>query len=298
MKILMLTIFLIVIIIICGDFIYSRIVKYRLKKWEKNIKRDSDDIREGCKEFSVGNGDIGLLLIHGFGDSPAVYRNFALALSETNFTCKIMRLPGFALPMTAYSKTNSKQWVEKLEQEIYQLKQKHKCVWIIAHSLGGATTIKYLLNNSQKVDGVILIAPLLKVSSRQSFFIPARILYQIANYCLFFTKIFENYLPLDLYDPTIKHQFDRFIPKIIYKELFNLLDNVKGKAKKINIPFLMILSKNDLIVDGKEAEHFYNQVSSPYKNILILKNSGHMIPLDYEWKNVVSTISTFILNKP
>lgn len=271
--------------------------KASFKKMGKNIKRDSDGIREGCKEFSVGNGDIGLLLIHGFGDSPAIYHKFALALSKIKFTCNVMRLPKFALPITEYSKTNSKQWIKALEQEIYQLKQKHKSVWIIAHSLGGAITIKYLLNNPQQVDGVILLAPLFKVSSRQSFFIPSRLLFQIANSFLIFTKIFENYIPLNVCDTTIKHSFDRFIPKIIYKEMFNLLDDVKEKAKKINIPCLMILSKNDLIVNNKEAELFYHQISSPYKNILFLKNSGHMIPLDYEWKNVVSIISAFILDK-
>lgn len=288
-------------IIICGDFIYANIIKYRLKKWEENVKRDVDGVRQGCEEFTEGDGDIALLMVHGFGDSPTVYTKFAPALAKMGFICKVMRLPGFAEPMQKYSKTSLNLWLEKLGQEVDLLKQKYSKVWIIAHSLGGAITIRYLLENSQKVDGVILLAPLIKVSNQSVPFFSARVFFEIINHCLFITKIFENYIPLDIHNIEERKKYnisiDHFIPRNIYNGLFKLIDSFKGRWSEIKLPVLVILSGNDKVIDTKTAEHFYQEISSTDKQLIILKNSGHVIPLDYEWEEVVSAISTFIYKK-
>ncbi|MBU0880354.1 lysophospholipase [Patescibacteria group bacterium] len=284
--------------IIIGDAIYSTIVKYRLKQWESHIERDIDGIQQGRQEFTVGNGEIALLMLHGFGDSPSVYKKIAPALAKKGFTCKAMRLPGFAEPMNKYAKTNMDLWLEALDREINQLKQNHKHVWIIAHSLGGAITIKYLLENPKAVDGVILLAPLIKVFNQCGSLFPTRMLYEIGIRCLFITKIFENYIPIDVNNPEEKKKYkifcDRFIPRNIYNELFKLIDSFKGKEDKFNVPMLMILSQKDKIIESNASKQFFQKSSSTHKRLIVLENSGHVIPLDYEWKEAVSAILTFI----
>lgn len=289
---------LIIVGMIGGDFIYATVIKHRLNKWEKNIPRDVDGVRQGCQEFTKGDGDIALLMIHGFGDSPAVYTNLAPALASMGFTCKTMRLHGFAEPMSKYSKTNLNLWIEALDNQIHQLHQSHSKIWIIAHSLGGAITIRYLLDHPQSVDGVILLAPLLEVSNDNSPLLPARTWHKFGTHCLFITTILENYLPVDIHDPKVreKHQVfcDRFIPRVVYNELFKLLDSINGKANEFNLPLLMMLSSDDKVINPKTAERFYEEAASTSKHIIFLKNSGHVIPLDYQWKDAVSDISEFI----
>ncbi len=282
--------------IISGDITYSVITNYRFKKWEKGIERDADGIRKGCREFSIGSGDTAVLLVHGFGDAPSIYHKFAPALSEMGFTCRAMRLPGFASPIAKYSKTSMKQWLQALEQEIQILRQTHKHVWIVAHSLGGAISIRYLLDNPQKADGLILLSPLIKVSNQRSPLLSAHAWHKIGKYSLFFTRVLENYFPVDVHEPAAKNQVlcDRFIPRVVYNEMFQLLDSIYNRARELNLPLLMVLSQDDVVVDSQDAEHFYQQISSPYKNIIFLENSGHTIPIDYEWKYVVSIVSSFI----
>ncbi|MFH1861138.1 MAG: alpha/beta fold hydrolase [bacterium] len=309
--------------VIGGDAAYNAIVKHRLNQWESHVSRDANGIRQGCQEFTTGNGDIALLMVHGFGDSPALYTRFAPALAEMGFTCKAMRLPGFAEPMTEYAKTSLNLWLEALDKEVNQLGQQHSKVWIVAHSLGGAIAIRYLMEDTIKqsssanckqtlngVDGVILLAPFLGVSSRRSPLFPARTWHKIGNRCLFITKIFENYLPIDAHDPDAKKSHeaycDRFIPRNIYSELFKLLDSLKEKSGEFNLPMLMMLSIDDEVIEPKSAEQFYQESSSTArgatsargapsrKRLIVLENSGHVIPLDYEWKEAVSAISAFI----
>lgn len=315
--------------VIGGDAAYNTIINHRLKQWEDHVKRDTNGVRQGCQGFTTGNGDIALLMIHGFGDSPAVYTRFAPALAEMGFTCKVMRLPGFAEPMQEYAKTSLNLWLKALEQEIHQIRQQHSNVWIVAHSLGGAIAIRYLLENTitsdsntppiskqspfadcgqtlNGVNGVILLAPLLGISNQRSPLLPARTWQKIGNHCLFITKIFENYLPIDAHDPEVRESHaaycDRFIPRRVYNELSKLLDSLEENRNsipvtgKFNIPMLMILSINDEVIDIKAAKRFYQESSSTRKHLVVLKNSGHVIPLDYEWKEVVYTIWAFIHN--
>ncbi|MCH8922653.1 MAG: hypothetical protein IIA67_05840, partial [Planctomycetes bacterium] len=58
---------------LAGDFLHSRVVRFRLARWERRIERDEDGVRLGCADFTLGSGETALLLVHGFGDSPAVF---------------------------------------------------------------------------------------------------------------------------------------------------------------------------------------------------------------------------------
>ena len=313
--------------VIGGDAAYSTIIKHRLKQWESHVNRDTNGVRQGCQEFTTGNGDIALLMIHGFGDSPALYARFAPALAEMGFACKAMKLPGFAEPIHEYAQTSLNLWLEAVDQEVNQLRQQHSKVWIVAHSLGGAIAIRYLLENAmvsnsdtpltskqspsvaceqtlKGVDGVILLAPLLGISNQRSPLLPARTWHEMGSRCLFITNIFENYLPIDAHDPEARKSHtaycDRFIPRKVYDELFKLMDSLKENRanisgnSKFKLPMLMMLSINDEVIELKAAKQFYQESSSTHKRLIILKNSGHVIPLDYEWKEAVSAISAFI----
>src|SRR5579871_5198861 len=74
------------------DFSYSLLVQFQYARWEAGIVRDPDGVRRGCREFTVGRGDTALLLIHGFSDSPAVFRRMAPDLAARGFACRAMRL--------------------------------------------------------------------------------------------------------------------------------------------------------------------------------------------------------------
>ena len=67
--------------VILGDLLYSLIAKARYRRWEAGIGRDADGVRLGCREFTLGDGEDAVLLVHGFGDSPSVFQRMAPALA-------------------------------------------------------------------------------------------------------------------------------------------------------------------------------------------------------------------------
>ena len=103
---------------LAGDLIYSLIVANRVKKWEASIERDGDGVQEGSQAYTVGSGAAAILLIHGINDSPQCYHKMAPVLAEEGFTCRVMRLPGFALPNDRYAQATKEEWLAAVDSEI------------------------------------------------------------------------------------------------------------------------------------------------------------------------------------
>src|SRR5690606_36206522 len=83
-----------------GDYLYYHVVSRRLAEWERGVVRDADGVREGCREFTMGNGSRqAILMVHGFNDSPRAYQKTASMLAVRGFTCRAMRLAGFGIPI-------------------------------------------------------------------------------------------------------------------------------------------------------------------------------------------------------
>jgi carboxylesterase len=284
-------------LVLIGDFVYSRMILHRHDAWERTVERYPDGVRTGCREFTVGSGDTALLMIHGFADSPAVYRKMAPMLAEMGFTCRVMRRPGLAMPIEEYAQATREKWRAALVEEVATLRENHDEVWIVAHSLGGAITFDYLLDDQTQVDGAILLAPLIKVSSERSPLIPVRFWYRISRPLLIFTKVVENPFEVDAKSPEASayDTYNHFIPRSIYDEIYDITGNIAGRAGELTLPMLMVLSRDDRIVDSEAAHAYYVASSSARKELLWMEDAGHMIPIDNGWDEVAAAIAEFVV---
>jgi carboxylesterase len=278
-----------------ADFIYSRVILHRHEAWERTVERDADGVRVGCRDFTVGEGAIALLMVHGYADSPAVYRKMAPMLAEMGFTCRVMRRPGLAMPIEVYAQATREKWKAALVEEIAALRETHDQVWIVAHSLGGAIAIDYLLEDQSAVDGVVLLAPLIEVSSERSPLIPVRLWYRLSRPLLVFTRVVENPFEVDARSPEAQayDMYNHFIPRSIYDEIYEITGNIAGRAGELTLPMLMVLSPDDRIVDSEAARAYYVASGSGRKELIWIEDAGHMIPIDNGWDDVARAIAKF-----
>ena len=182
---------------LAGDFLYSRVVRFRLARWERQIERDEDGVRLGCADFTLGSGETALLLVHGFGDCPAVFRPLAELLAERRFTCRAMRLPGFAMRTEQYAQTSHDKCLATIEAELTALREKHPRVAVVGHSLGAAMVIEHLIEHPDAADAAVLLAPQISVCNDRSPVFSARTWYVILRRLLLFSQILENIFPVD-----------------------------------------------------------------------------------------------------
>lgn len=279
-----------------GDLLYSRIVAWRMAKWEASIERHPNGLRVGCESFTLGQGETALLLVHGINDSPAMYRKMATRLAAQGFTCRAMRLPGFAMTIEQYAATTHEQWLDAIRREVDALRHTHDRVCLVAHSLGGAAAIGYLLDHPAGVEKCVLIAPGIAVSNRRSPILSARTWHTIGSRTLIFTRVTETPFPNDAHNPAEQNLASRtrFCPRSVFDEFFRLIDRNRGRAREFHTPMLMVLSKDDQVVDWEAAHGFYDSAASPEKKLLFMDNAGHAIPVDYGWEKVADEIAAFV----
>lgn len=281
---------------LAGDFIYSRLTKFGLSRWEARIARDPDGVRTGCREFTVGDGPIALLLIHGFADSPAIFRHMAPALAARGFTCRAMRLPDACIPRHLAADLRKGDQLRAIADEVSVLRTTHPAVWLVGHSLGGTLALEFALLRPAEVAGLVLLAPLLKVSHRRSPFLSPRTWFRIGQRTLVFTRVFEDFFPLDVRhrDARAFDECDLFMPLALYEELFRAVDAVKDHAPGVSVPALFLLSKDDRVTDPRAAEAFFRHCGSRRKMLKYLPESGHVIPLDHSWMQAVEEVDRFV----
>lgn len=280
-----------------GDIGYSIYVASKLAAWEATVERDSEGVMKNCSAYSTGKGDTALLLVHGINDTPYTWRKLAPKLAQ-HAHVRAMRLPGFGETIEIYATKNSEDWIRAIEEEAQALRAKHKNVFVVAHSLGGAVTIQTVLRASSKqkqlFDGMILLAPAIEVSNRRSPLLPTRAWHNVGS-LLFFTQTTYNPFGNDAQDPNEKDAENRvkFTPRSIINETFRLIDANRNRESEIEVPVLMVLSDKDQVNDYEASQNWLEKIKSSQKEIFWNNRSGHAIQYDIGWEEVAEKIIEF-----
>ena len=279
-----------------GDWGYARLVARHMARAEPHMERDADGLHKGCEAFTVGQGDPAILMVHGFADSPAVFRPMSVVLAADGFTCRAMRLPGAAMPITVSQTVTRQMWEAEILREVRALHKTHSEVWLIGHSMGGALCAKIAAQHPEEIRGLILLAPLFEVSSRRSIGFSPRASFEFARCALVFTDTLELFFTRDIRDPSMRDfdQRDHFIPFSIYQQLFALTDDVRGLASRIRQPVLVVVSTTDRVVSPAAVRRFFTDCASSDKSLVESEKAGHVLQLDRGWQELTRTISTFI----
>ena len=285
-------------IFLIGDFSYARSVDRSYREWERELERGADGVREGSGAFScgVGGGEGAALFVHGFGSSPAIFSRMAPCLAEEGFECRVMRLPGFGEPLASFRRYTDEEWRAAVLDEALALRTQDRPLWIVAHSMGAPLVLRVLKEQPDLADGVILLAPLVEVSRKRSLGIAPEGIYKFLNPLLVFSDTFKTCFAVDMNDKTVTglDRRDLFVPRRVYTNMFNLLEELPAAEAALELPVLVVVSRNDKVIDYRAAERLYGRLPGAVKQIHYEDRSGHVLPLDFGWREVSQHMATFI----
>jgi alpha-beta hydrolase superfamily lysophospholipase len=278
---------------VAADFGYSRVVAWRLARWEASIERGANGIQVGASAYEIGEGPQALLLVHGIGDTPRQWHKMAPTLAAEGLTCRVMRMPGFGEPIERYAVVTRERWVAAVRDELAALRKRHDRVVVVAHSLGAAATIAALLDEPAAAAGAVLLAPLVDVSGARSPLLSTRAWHAISNRIFLFTKITETPFPIHAHDPEERDHPGRlrFTPRSVFDQVYALIDANEARLGEFATPLVGILAMDDRVVDNDAASRFFIAAAQP--KIVFQVDAGHAIPVDFGWEDVAADIAEY-----
>ena len=236
-------------------------------------------------EFFLEGGPVGVMLIHGFTGSPPEMRLIADYLNQRGITISGPLLPGHGTSMEDLSKRKWQEWTQYLGKEFSKLKGNCRVVFTGGLSLGSILSL-YLAAHNDEVDGVLAYSPAIKVSDWRASLIPL-------------LKFIMPNLPKDedfVTDPDALAQnwsYDGY-PLHAAHEVMRLSQEVRRSLPQVNCPALIVQGELDPAIAPDCAQIVNDGVSSKEKEVLYLKNSGHLVTIDSEWELVAETTYRFI----
>lgn len=113
----------------------------------------------------------GILMIHGFTDSPYNFVDFAHYLADQGFLVRTVVLPGHGTKPEDMLPVNFKDWDRLVDEQTRLLAQDVSEVYLAGFSTGANLAVHEAYENT-KVQGLILISPALSVRTSLVHFVP------------------------------------------------------------------------------------------------------------------------------
>ncbi len=246
------------------------------------------------------SGRTGCLLIHGLTSTTQEIEGISAFLYKKKYTVLATLLKGHNTSIENLHETTWHDWYASVERDFDFLSRHCDEIYIIGLSIGATLALHLAANKRMpKIKGVVLLAPAIFYVSPLIHLTP--FLQHVKRYT---TKDYSKYYPkrkeafFDIADDRAlrgRIAYEK-VPLKALASALSLIKIVKKEAKKINMPALIIHSLKDRTIKPKSARFVYNQLSTPVerKKLVYLKNSGHVITVDFDKKLVFKEVHNFI----
>lgn len=244
-------------------------------------------IIEGAEEFTLGDGPVGALLVHGFTGSPQGLRGIGEHLAANGIAVAGIRLPGHGTTWEDCNTTTSIDWVEAVERGYDLISEGRDEVFVVGLSFGAALALDLAARRPDDVNGLVCLATFLQTKDPRSHLAPIirRVTRSVAG------------IGNDIADPDGREiAYERF-PTIAGVSMLSFTKRVRLRLAQVECPVLVMHGRNDHTARPFNANLVFNNVSSPDKQLIWCERSFHVITLDYDRELVFDKTLEFIKDR-
>ncbi|WP_077685778.1 alpha/beta hydrolase [Tessaracoccus aquimaris] len=238
-----------------------------------------------ARTYRAGEGDVGVVVSHGFTGSVQSIRPWAEALATPGDGWEgarvvAPRLPGHGTTWRDLARTRWWDWYAAVEDAYLELSGQVDRVFVAGLSLGGALALR--LAEREKVAGVLLVNP--AIATRDCRVAPATAVHAI--------------LPPQkgVADDIAKEGVEELgYPKFSVTSLATMTDlwrDVRANLAAVRAPVLLMTSRVDHVVDELSGELIRSRVRDVTS--LTLEHSYHVATLDNDAEAIASASKEFI----
>ena len=227
-----------------------------------------------------------VILVHGLGEHSGRYGKLIKMLNEQGFAVYAFDWPGHGKSGGKRGHASVEEAMGIIDSIIEEINEKP---FLIGHSLGGLTVIKYAETRPEKIRGVVASSPaLVKSPKTPSFMVTlAKVLGKIAPGLTLSNGIDPKLLSRNpeavrkyIEDPLVH---DRISAKL-GMSVFNNMELAHKEAHRINVPVLLLVGTGDVITPPEGSRKLFEELKVDDKTLKEFEGAYHEIFEDPEWE--------------
>lgn len=230
--------------------------------------------------FALGQGPVGVLLIHGFTGAPTEMRPLGEFLADRGYAVRAPLLPGHGTQASDLNRVRWTQWAQTVQDAFDLLARDTQEVFVAGLSMGAVLAL-HLAANQPAVRGLLLFAPGLRVLDRR---LPLSAVVRYVQPL----RPKDELATLDFAD---REGYNRCWSYEEYPvggayQLWRLQCAVRGELAKVHQPMIIFQGYLDRAVRRDSPQVILDRVSSTDKRMVWLERSGHALTVDAEREEV------------
>lgn len=227
---------------------------------------------------------MGVVVLHGFGGSPATVRPLAEALVGAGYRVEVPRLPGHGTSVDEMVPTRFADWWAAAEQAYLRLAARCQEVVVAGCSMGGALAVR-LAARHPEVAALVCVNPMARPVD------PA--LTEMVGLMVDAGEVVTPAGSPDLADPDAHEPAYDAVPLAALVSLHRALDGLQLDLGRVACPVLVMTSAQDHVVDPADSDHLAAQVAGPVERVT-LHRSYHVATLDHDRDEVARRSVEFV----
>lgn len=239
--------------------------------------------------------DRAIILLHGFGSSPADFGDLGDRLSRAGFHVVAPLMPGHGVTPTELLTVKREEWIAVAEQTYRALAARFGEVSVVGYSMGGVLALH--LASTVPVQSIVLWGLYVRVAHKWYYGLRPEWWTYLLGPLLGYVGRSIEYTHIN-----DKSQIDRlvtygYLPLHAAKELFRMGDEVRKRVRGVATPILLVHSKGDETASMRSAVGLLRKLQNAEREVLILEKSNHVIGWDYERDVAAERTVDFLLRK-
>lgn len=236
----------------------------------------TEPAQAGAEPIIAGSGRRGVLILHGFGDTPQSVHHLALFLAAHDWSVHAPLLAGHGRSLQALTRSRAHDWIGHARAGLADLRARHAQVAIVGQSMGGA--LATILAAESEVGALVLLVPFMRLPTR------AARLARFHRVVSPFVGYLRSRSEYSILDPEARRRaLGRGVttPRLLH-ELGIVVKLGRKAATRLRAPTLVMHSRNDLRVTASDATDAFDRLGCRRKELAWVERSGHVISADYD----------------
>jgi len=258
-------------------------------------------------DFFFEGGRSGVLLIHGLTGTPMEMKLLGKGLNRAGFTVHGMQLAGHCGNVDDLLATGWHDWYASVEEAADELRSKVDHLFVGGLSMGALLALKLAAERPDQVCGVGVYGATFRYDgwsipavARLSFLLPLFKKLGIGR-----NRSFMEAPPYGIRDERLRAQVSTAMlggdsaaaglpgnPWYSLADMYELAADVRQRLSQVTAPCLVAHASEDDVASVKNAELVMREVSAPVE-LLLLKDSYHMITIDKERRTLIERSAAF-----